>query len=88
MSFTLGGLELVRLSIIDWYGNILLDEIIRPLNEIICHNTRFSGIKEIPPDAKTLSEVKPLMYEIIKKNTIIIGHGLENDLRQLRVQHD
>ncbi|KAJ3267862.1 RNA exonuclease 3, partial [Terramyces sp. JEL0728] len=84
MGYTLGGFELVRVSIVDWYGNIILDEIVQPLNAIICYNTRFSGIKVIPPGSKTLAQVKQLVYEIIKKDTIIIGHALENDLRQLR----
>ncbi|ORX47091.1 hypothetical protein BCR36DRAFT_584905 [Piromyces finnis] len=88
MSYTTGGLELTRITVVDWKGNTVLDELCKPHNCIIDLNTRYSGIKELSTATLDLDGVKEKMAEIMSKDTIIIGQGLENDLNALRLIHE
>ncbi|KAG8280708.1 nucleic acid binding [Homalodisca vitripennis] len=64
-------------------------QVVRPESEIIDYNTRFSGVKEenYRGNFKTLREVQSDLTKFIKEDTILIGRGLENDLRALRMVH-
>jgi hypothetical protein len=45
MGYTVHGLELIRLTAVDWpSGNELLDVLVRPLGDILDLNSRFSGV--------------------------------------------
>ncbi|CAG9992668.1 unnamed protein product [Clonostachys byssicola] len=45
MGYTVHGLELIRLTAVDWpSGNELLDILVRPLGDILDLNSRFSGV--------------------------------------------
>lgn len=87
MGYTLAGMELLRVSIVSFDGEKVLDEIIKPSSPIICLNTRFSGVKEINT-TKTLLEILDQIGQIATRKTIFIGHALDNDLRTLRLHHD
>merc|ERR1711988_896187 len=76
------GPEVVRVSIVDTWCEVLLDEFCQPKRPVIDYLTKFSGI-----DEKTLKEVTTSLEEVQKKvksiltqDTIIVGHGLHNDL--------
>jgi len=88
MSYTTGGLELTRITVVDWMGKTVLDELCKPHNCIIDLNTRYSGIKELTSATLDLDGVKEKMAEIMSRDTIIIGQGLENDLNALRLIHE
>ena len=53
------------------------------------YNTRFSGIDEraLHGTTKRLRDVQNDLISFISAETILIGHGLENDLRSLRLLH-
>ncbi|CCE62255.1 hypothetical protein TPHA_0C00990 [Tetrapisispora phaffii CBS 4417] len=92
MAFTSLGYEMIRLTIVDFFtSQILFDEIVQPIGDIIDLNTQFSGVHEIDRSKHlTYNEVisKVIIKELINKNSILIGHGLENDLNVLRIIHD
>ncbi|KAJ3303977.1 RNA exonuclease 3 [Kappamyces sp. JEL0829] len=88
MSYTTGGLELVRCTALDWYGETVLDRIIKPSNPVLDFNTRFSGISTFPPTAQTLDEFMAEFSTVASSQTILIGHGLENDLVALKLVHN
>jgi len=89
MCFTLQGLELVRVSLVDLYGQVVYDTLVKPSAEIIDFNTKFSGITEddMSNITKTLSEVQNDLLNFIHAETILMGHGLGNDLKALRLIH-
>jgi RNA exonuclease 1 len=90
MVYTLNGTELVRLTVLDASNRLLLDCLVRPETEITDYNTRFSGItKEMFESASTVSfdEALELLKLFVSRTTVIIGHGLENDLVALRLIH-
>jgi len=88
MSYTTGGLELTRITVVDWMGKTVMDELCKPHNCIIDLITRYSGIKELSTATLDLDGVKEKMAEIMSRDTIIIGQGLENDLNALRLIHE
>ena len=50
-------------------------------------NTTWSGVLEIPDDALLFDAAIELLKTLMNKDTILVGHGLENDLRTLRIVH-
>lgn len=90
LSYTTAGLTLTRLTLVDEEGKMILDEIVRTRTDIVDYNTRFSGITPEEYEAKavfTLEEVRRTMARFVGENTILVGHGLENDLRAIRLVH-
>ncbi len=91
LSYTTAGLTLTRLTLIDEEGEMILDELVRTRTDIVDYNTRFSGITAEEFEEKavfTLEEVRKTMARFVGENTILVGHGLENDLRAIRLVHD
>ncbi|SPO28694.1 related to exonuclease GOR [Ustilago trichophora] len=90
LSYTTAGLTLTRLTLIDEEGEMILDELVRTRTDIVDYNTRFSGITPEEYEEKavfTLEEVRKTMARFVGQNTILVGHGLENDLRAIRLVH-
>jgi RNA exonuclease 1 len=90
MAYTLNGMELVRMTVLDENDRLLIDTLVLPETEITDFNTRFSGItKEMFEVERTVSfdEAIEMLKYYVSRTTIIIGHGLENDLLALRLVH-
>ena len=88
MLFTTQGLQLCKITVVGIDGRLVYETIICPEDAIVDYNTRFSGVtardlKRGP--VKSLKEVQNDLLGFINANTILIGHGLENDLRALKV---
>ncbi|WVQ96989.1 hypothetical protein IAU59_004098 [Kwoniella sp. CBS 9459] len=90
MIFTTAGVSLGRVTIVDEDGGVLLDELVRQNAAILDVNTRFSGITsgQLDEAVMDLPAVRNAACMFIGPDTIIVGHGLENDLRALRLLHD
>lgn len=91
MCFTTRGLELTRITVVACDGRLVYDTYVKPESFIIDYNTRFSGItaKDLSKKTctKTLKEVQNDLMGFVSADTVLIGHGLENDLRALRMIH-
>lgn len=89
MCFTRRGLELVKVTVVDMDGRVVYDTLVKPDAEIIDYNTRFSGISahDLENVTKRLSDVQQDLLSFIFAETILIGHGMENDLRALKMMH-
>ncbi|XP_030272373.1 RNA exonuclease 1 homolog isoform X3 [Sparus aurata] len=87
MCYTIHGLELSRVTLINSSVQVVYDTFVRPDNEIIDYNTRFSGISEedVKGNHTSLREVQETLLSFISADTILIGHGLETDLCALKV---
>ena len=92
MCLTSVGYELCRISVVDALTNrTLLDSFVKPKNEIVDYLTQFSGVTEedILCCRMTLAQIQDiLLREYIFKDSILVGHSLENDLRVLNVTHE
>ncbi|EGW35160.1 uncharacterized protein SPAPADRAFT_58364 [Spathaspora passalidarum NRRL Y-27907] len=81
---------LTRASLIDFEGNVVFDEFVKPAQEITDYVTRYSGItEEILRDVTTtLEQVQQLFIDKISANDILVGHSLESDLEVLKIKHN
>ncbi|EEB05086.1 exonuclease Rex3 [Schizosaccharomyces japonicus yFS275] len=90
LCYTTLGMELTRLTVVTLTDK-LLDTFIKPKGEILELNTRFSGIHsaEELETGITMDEMYEELYRIgVNKDTIFIGHGLENDMIAMRLVHE
>lgn len=89
MGFTTRGFELLRITAVDFFsGEDVVDILVRPKGDVIDLNTKWSGIAEIKDEAMYFEDLINLLGEIIDSNTILIGHGLENDMNSMRLIHN
>lgn len=78
---------LARVTIVDWYGTIVLDEYVLPEQPVTDYRTFVSGITaDKLVGAASFETVQSKVIQILT-GRILVGHGLENDLRALRIHH-
>ncbi|KAM8960546.1 LOW QUALITY PROTEIN: RNA exonuclease 1 homolog [Pelodytes ibericus] len=90
MCYTTHGLELTRVTVVDPSLKVVYDTFVKPDNEIIDYNTRFSGVTEenLSNITTSIRDVQAIMLNLFSADTILIGHSLENDLLALKLFHD
>ncbi|KAF3851352.1 hypothetical protein F7725_013124 [Dissostichus mawsoni] len=87
--YTIHGLELSRVTVVNCNLQVVYDAFVRPDYEVIDYNTRFSGISEedLKGNHTSLREVQETLLSFISTDTILIGHGLETDHYALKLLH-
>ncbi|XP_074525909.1 uncharacterized protein LOC141790140 [Halichoeres trimaculatus] len=89
MCYTIRGLELSRVTVVNSRLQVIYDAFVKPETEVIDFNTRFSGISEddVKDTHTSLREVQATLLSFINADTILIGHSLETDLCALKLLH-
>ncbi|ORD97710.1 YFE9 [Hepatospora eriocheir] len=80
------GVEVGKIAILDKNGSLIYNKIVKPNNLIIDYRTDYSGLtkKSFELDFISYKMLIEDLQEIIGTNTIVVGHGLENDLGTLK----
>ncbi|KAI8085845.1 ribonuclease H-like domain-containing protein [Gilbertella persicaria] len=87
MGYTTAGMELIRLTAVDEKMSVLIDELVLPSSMVIDLNTHYSGVKTLEGVKHDLDSLRNELFKYVDQNTIIVGHGLENDMNALRIIH-
>lgn len=81
--------ELTRISVVNEQHELVYDTLVKPINKIVNHLTKFSGItpKMMKTATKTLKDVQKELKDILPADAILVGHSLNNDLHALKMMH-
>ncbi|KAL6720851.1 hypothetical protein ACLMJK_002776 [Lecanora helva] len=84
-----GQSALTRISLVDWDGIVLMDELVKPDKPITNYVTEYSGItaEKLKDVTTTLKEIQIRILELITPHHILIGHSLNADLDALKLTH-
>ncbi|CAF1078240.1 unnamed protein product [Rotaria sordida] len=90
MCYTINGLELVRVSVVDHKLQPIYETLVKPHNKVLDYNTRWSGITEsqLKFCNVTLEDVQRRLLKLFNDKSILIGHSLESDLKALKIVHE
>ncbi|KAM9391432.1 LOW QUALITY PROTEIN: putative exonuclease GOR [Pholidichthys leucotaenia] len=88
MCYTIYGLD-SRVTVVNSGLEVVHNTFVKPSNDVIDYNTRFSGISEedVNGNNTSLKEVQETLLSFINADTILIGHSLETDLCLLKLLH-
>ncbi|KZP01026.1 hypothetical protein CALVIDRAFT_560308 [Calocera viscosa TUFC12733] len=82
-----GASSLARVSIVDYDGQVLLDQFVKQTRKVVNYRTKWSGVRPRDlADAPSFEEVQAKVSRIMK-NRIVIGHALQNDFRVLHLSY-
>jgi RNA exonuclease 1 len=73
-------MELVRISAIDEFNDIVLDELVLPQHMVIDLNSRYSGIQTLRGAKYNLQDIQLMLSNFMDENTILAGHGLVSNI--------
>ncbi|KAK0498000.1 ribonuclease H-like domain-containing protein [Armillaria luteobubalina] len=79
--------SLARVTVVNFYGAVQMDEFVRQKERVVDYRTRYSGIR--PSDmmkAKSFEEVQKQVSDLLQ-DRILVGHAVYNDLKVLLLSH-
>jgi RNA exonuclease 4 len=79
--------SLARVSLVNFYGVVQLDEFVRQRERVVDYRTQYSGVRESDMiKAKPFNEIQTQVAELLK-DRILVGHAVFNDLKVLLLSH-
>lgn len=78
---------LARVSLLNWNGEVVMDELVQPPDPVTDYLTQYSGISKemLDPVTTTLTDIHTKLKTLLTPRTILAGHSLDSDLRALKI---
>lgn len=79
------GDRLARISIVNFYGNVVFDTLVKPWAKVTDYREAITGIK--PEDLKhapSYPKIAPILKKILD-DKVVIGHSLTEDFKHLKL---
>ncbi|KAI8880262.1 ribonuclease H-like protein [Backusella circina FSU 941] len=89
MCKTANGYAVTRVALIDKERNVLINELVKPAEEITDYVTHISGVSELllKDITTSLADIQKKIMQFLDGDTILVGHGLVNDMKVLKMRH-
>ncbi|PPQ84351.1 hypothetical protein CVT25_013246 [Psilocybe cyanescens] len=79
--------SLARVSMVNFYGAVIMDEFVRQKERVVDYRTQWSGIRESDMvHAKPFEEVQKKVADLLQ-DRILVAHAVHNDLKALLLSH-
>ncbi|TRM56854.1 ribonuclease H-like domain-containing protein [Schizophyllum amplum] len=79
--------SLARVSLVNFYGAVVLDVFVRQRERVVDYRTHVSGVREKDMiGARPFEEVQKQVSELLK-DKILVGHAVHNDMQALLLSH-
>lgn len=78
---------LARVSLVNYYGHVILDEFVKPREKVTDWRTWVSGVK--PEHMKQAVSFKQVQQDVSRmlEGKILVGHSVKHDLESLLISH-
>ncbi|KAI8639096.1 hypothetical protein BD408DRAFT_421962 [Parasitella parasitica] len=89
MCKTVNGYAVTRVALVDRENNQLINELVKPNEEITDYVTHISGVdeKSLVGINTSLADIQKKIQTFVDGDTILVGHGLVNDMKCLKMRH-
>lgn len=82
------GERLARVSIVNFYGNVVFDTLVKPWAKVSDYREWITGIKAIDlKHAPSYPKIAPLLKKILN-DKVVVGHSLTDDFKHLKLNKD
>ncbi|KAF9476879.1 ribonuclease H-like protein [Pholiota conissans] len=79
--------SLARISLVNFYGAVILDEFVRQKERVVDYRTQWSGIRESDMiNAHKFEDIQKRVADLLQ-DRILVGHAVHNDLKALLLSH-
>lgn len=79
---------LARVSLVDYFGRCLYDAFVKVEERVTDYRTHVSGVREEDlTSGQEFGRVRKTVKHLLR-GKIVVGHGLENDLRALKIEQE
>ncbi|GAB2255825.1 hypothetical protein Droror1_Dr00009603 [Drosera rotundifolia] len=80
---------LVKICVVDRELQVKLHEFVNPKKAVADYRTSITGVSANDLDGVTLSleDIQKSMKKLLSHGTILVGHGLSNDMKALKIDH-
>ena len=87
---TSAGKEIARVALLNFSGEICIDEFVKPKNEIRDYGTKYSGITvdSLRGIETRLSDIQKSLNRLVSDSDILVGHSIDHDLKCLHWRHE
>ncbi|CAI2350446.1 unnamed protein product [Caenorhabditis sp. 36 PRJEB53466] len=89
MVYTSRGQEVGRVTMVDQSGKVLVDTLVKPQDPVFDPVTEFSGLTLEDMEKATLSLdcARQMLFQYLNEKSVLVGHGLNGDLKALGIIH-